>query len=76
VPLAQAQYGRRHDERAYSQQSPQQPYPGRPDRQRERGRNDGDRRSLTPDEQRDLRRDLQRANKEIYRKGKDRKNQQ
>ena len=74
APPSHAQYGRSYDDRAYSQQAPQRQQPGRQGPQRGAERSDGDRRSLTPDERRDLRRDLQRANEEIYRKGKDRKN--
>jgi hypothetical protein len=67
---ANAQYRHRYDDRANMQQAPQRPYPGRSG---EDGHDPGDRRgSLTPDERRELHRDLQRANREIYRKGKGR----
>jgi hypothetical protein len=48
------------------------------DRRAERGRDGAQRRqyerggSMTPDERRELNRDLQRANREFYRKGRDR----
>ena len=46
---------------------------GNPGRQRDAGRGDNDRRNqLSPDERRELNRDLQRANQEYYRKGKER----
>ncbi len=74
---AYAQYRHGNDSRAVAQQSPQRYEPReRPDqRQREAQRRDdgGDRRrALTPDERRELNRDLQRANREIYRKGRER----
>jgi hypothetical protein len=68
-----AQYGGWPGGRLYAQQSAGPQRPARQDAQRERPRGDGDRRSLTPDERRELRRDLQRANQEIYRKGKARR---
>ena len=70
-----ASYGRGEADRAWVQQAPQRHYPGKQGRQHESDRGDGDRRgALTPDERRELHRDLQRANREIYRKGKDRPN--
>jgi hypothetical protein len=46
----------------------------RDERREERRRADRNQReSLTPDEHRELNRDLQRANREFYRKGKDRR---
>ena len=49
--------------------------PGRPSRDREEAqRRQGERErnnSMTPDERRELNRDLQRANREFYRKGRD-----
>ena len=46
---------------------------GDPGRQREANRGDRDRRNaMSPDERRELNRDLQRANQEFYRKGRER----
>ena len=75
VPLsAQAQYGRWHSDRAFAEQAAQrQQQSTPPGRHREADRSDRDRRNtLTPDERRELHRDLQRADREIYRKGKER----
>lgn len=48
------------------------PPPGaRPDRERDTDRDRRER--LTPDQRRELHRDLDRANREIYRKGRDRR---
>jgi Spy/CpxP family protein refolding chaperone len=72
-PLAsQAQTGHWPMDRAWAQQGQGQRQ-GNPGRQREAGRNEQDRRNaMSPEERRELNRDLQRANREIYRKGKER----
>lgn len=71
-PLAsQAQSGHWPADRAYAQ--PGGPHQGNPGRSRDAGRNENDRRNaMSPEERRELNRDLQRANREIYRKGKER----
>jgi hypothetical protein len=72
--LAQDRGGweRRH---VYAQQDDRHPPPKEPPRQAareyDRRDHDGARRSLTADERRELDRDLRRANREIYRKGRD-----
>ena len=70
-PLAsQAQSGRWPMDRAWTDQGQRQDNQGR---QRDADRQQQDRRNaMNPDEQRELNRDLQRANREIYRKGKER----
>jgi len=70
-PVAsQAQSGHWPVERAWTEHGGQR---GQPSRQREAGRGDNDRRNaMSPDERRELNRDLQRANQEFYRKGKER----
>jgi len=66
-----AQYGRDDADRASDRQAPQRYDRGKQGRQQQADRDDGDRRgSLTPDERRDLHRDLQRAKREFYRKDK------
>jgi hypothetical protein len=75
MPLpAQAQYGRWHNDHASAEQAAQRQQQGTPPgRHREADRGERDRRNtLTPDERRELHRDLQRADREIYRKGKER----
>lgn len=71
---AVAQYGYRHGGSRLEQGSQQGDAPGRQGRRQqeaERRQPDRDRReTLTPDERRELNRDLQRANREIYRKGR------
>ena len=77
TPLAsQAQSGRWPAERASAEHGSQRQ--GNAGRQREAGRGgDYDRRNtMSPDERRELNRDLQRANREIYRKGKERPQRQ
>ena len=71
-PLAsQAQSGRWPVDRALTEHGGQRH--GNPGRQREAGRGGDDRRNaMSPDERRELNRDLQRANQEYYRKGKER----
>lgn len=71
-PLAsQAQSGRWPSDRAYAQHGGAQQ--GNPGRQRDASRGENDRRNaMSPEERRELNRDLQRANREIYRKGKER----
>ena len=71
-PLAsQAQAGHWPMERAArAEQGERQ---GDSGRQRDAGRNEQDRRNaMSPEERRELNQDLQRANREIYRKGKER----
>jgi hypothetical protein len=71
LPSQGAQYGRDDADRASDQQAPQRYDREKQGRQEQSDRADGDRRgSLTPDERRDLRRDLQRAKREFYRKDK------
>ena len=74
-PLAsQAQSGHWPMNRAWTDQGQRQ---GNPGRQRDAGRQEQDRRNaMSPDERRELNRDLQRANREIYRKGKERPQRQ
>jgi len=65
-PPAWAQQGAQRYER-------ERPDPRHRDRDAYRRDDGGDRRrALTPDERRELNRDLQRANREIYRKGRER----
>ena len=69
LPSQGAQYERRDTDRASDRQAPQRHYPERQGRQQQSDRGDRDRRgALTPDERRDLHRDLERAKREIYRK--------
>ena len=71
-PPSQAQYARSYADRAWIQQAQQRHAAGKQGRPQQVDREDVDRRErLTPDERRELHRDLQRANREIYRKGKD-----
>ena len=69
--VSQAQSGHWPVDRAWTEQADRRD--GNRGRQREAGRGSGDRRNaLSPDERRELNRDLQRANQEFYRKGKER----
>jgi len=73
---ARAQYVQWYDGRAWAQQGQQRgQQENRPDPRYKGGERQGDeggrRGSLSPDERRELNRDLQRANREIYRKGRD-----
>ena len=74
--IAGMPYGGSYGGAVYAQERGQrgQP-PGRPSRDREEAqRRQGERdrnHSMTPDERRELNRDLQRANREFYRKGRD-----
>lgn len=73
---AQSYYGPRDGRGAYTQQGERHAPPSNPPRRgaddRDRyERDQGGRRGLTPDERRELDRDLLRANREIYRKGRD-----
>lgn len=71
LPSHAAQYGNRDANGASDQQAPQRRDPEKRTGQRQADRGDGSRSDeLTPDERRELRRDLQRANREIYRKGR------
>ena len=71
-PLAsQAQSGRWPQDRAWAAEQGGQ-HQGHPGRQREAGRGEDRRNAMSPEERRELNRDLQRANREIYRKGKER----
>ena len=71
APLAShAQYGRWPDRPSAAEHGG--PHQGNPGRQRDAGRGDDRRNAMSPEERRDLNRDLQRANREIYRKGKER----
>ena len=69
-PLAShAQYGGRYADRARAEQRPQRQSP--PPRHRDAYRENDQRNRLSPEEQRELNRDLRRADREIYRKGKE-----
>jgi hypothetical protein len=73
---AWTQYGAPFGSGVYVQQGGQRgKSSGRPSRDRQEAqRQQGDRErgnSMTPDERRELNRDLQRANREIYRKGRE-----
>ena len=70
-PLAsQAQSGHWPMNRAWVEQGQRQ---GNPGRQRDARRHEQERRgAMSPEEQRELNRDLERANREIYSKGKPR----
>jgi hypothetical protein len=75
---ASAQYRRWEGGPARVQQGQQRAAPGgrpgqRPPESDRRERDDGRRGAMSPDERRELNRDLERANREIYRKGKDRR---
>ena len=78
LPAVQAQAGYPDDRLIVAQRDRERDAQRRDNRrgdQRER-RREADRQqreSLTPDEHRDLNRDLERANREIYRKGRDRR---
>jgi hypothetical protein len=73
---AWAQYGHRQGGPSHAQQGDEaSPPAGRPsrDRQAAQRQQSGRGHSMTPDERRELNRDLQRANREIYRKGRGRR---
>jgi len=73
--VARGPYAAQQGTELYAQQGGQRGQsPGRPGRDREqaqRRQNDRERNdAMTPDERRELNRDLQRANREFYRKGR------